>query len=81
MTATGYPSGKLYPILARLTAACWLDREKEKIRPSEAGRPVRYTYTLTRAGAVRARQVLTEHSVRLAPAPMALRPRAGGGTA
>jgi PadR family transcriptional regulator, regulatory protein PadR len=81
MNATGYPSGKLYPILARLTAAGWLDREQEDIRPSIAGRPARYTYTLTRDGAVRARQILAEHRAQLAPADNARSSRTPGSPA
>jgi len=44
MQVTGYPSGKLYPILARLVEAGWLIREQEDIDRSRAGRPVRYLY-------------------------------------
>src|SRR5262249_52308029 len=33
MRLTGYPSGKLYPILARLEAAGWLDAQFEDIDP------------------------------------------------
>jgi PadR family transcriptional regulator, regulatory protein PadR len=67
MQATGYPSGKLYPILARLAGAGWLIRKPESVDPSEAGRPIRYTYTLTAGGAARARQLLATHSEQLSP--------------
>jgi PadR family transcriptional regulator, regulatory protein PadR len=79
MQATGYPSGKLYPVLTRLTAAGWLTRAREDIDPAAAGRPARYTYALTAAGAVRARQVLAEQSAQLAPPQLRLRPQAGTG--
>ena len=42
MQATGYPSGKLYPILARLQRAGWLGRTPEAVDPAQAGRPARY---------------------------------------
>jgi DNA-binding PadR family transcriptional regulator len=47
MRVTGYDSGKLYPILARLEAAGWLTREREEVDPTAIGRPVRYWYRLT----------------------------------
>jgi len=81
MRATGYPSGKLYPILARLTAAGWLTRAPETVNPSEAGRPARYTYVLSTDGAALARQALAEYSAELAPPRMRLAPRTQGGSA
>jgi PadR family transcriptional regulator, regulatory protein PadR len=80
MQATGYQSGKLYPILRRLTIAGWLRRAAEAIEPSEAGRPTRYTYLLTDEGTKRARQILAEHSAQLTPPParITLRPRTQG---
>jgi PadR family transcriptional regulator, regulatory protein PadR len=39
MRLTGFPSGKLYPILARLQRAGWLIREQEQIDPGAPGRP------------------------------------------
>jgi PadR family transcriptional regulator, regulatory protein PadR len=80
MEVTGYPSGKLYPILARLTKAGWLTRTRESADPSQAGRPVRFTYKLTAGGAARARQVLAEESATLSPpARMRLQERPEGG--
>jgi PadR family transcriptional regulator, regulatory protein PadR len=74
MHATGYQSGKLYPILGRLHRAGWLARTPENIDAAEAGRPARYTYVLTAEGAVRARQELALNSARLSPPPrLALR--------
>jgi PadR family transcriptional regulator, regulatory protein PadR len=82
MQATGYPSGKLYPILARLQHGGWLARTAEQVDPAEAGRPARYTYTLTADGAVMARQVLAQQSAELSPPrQLRLRPRTQGGTA
>jgi len=69
MRATGYPSGKLYPILGRLDRAGWLSRQREDIDPAEAGRPARYTYVLTEGGATRARQELAVNSAKLSPPP------------
>jgi PadR family transcriptional regulator PadR len=82
MQSTGYPSGKLYPILARLQHAGWLTRTAESVDPGEAGRPARYTYVLTGDGAVRARLELAENSAQLAPPPaLRLRPGIQGGRA
>jgi PadR family transcriptional regulator PadR len=46
----GLASGTLYPILARLEAAGWIDSEWEQIDPSAAGRPARRYYGLTAEG-------------------------------
>jgi PadR family transcriptional regulator, regulatory protein PadR len=83
MQVTGYPSGKLYPILARLAEAGWLIREREDIDHVGAGRPARYLYRLSERGALAARRELTAISEQLAvpplgqPAPPA-RPRSDG---
>ncbi|MEY9857877.1 PadR family transcriptional regulator PadR [Catenulispora sp. GAS73] len=58
MQLTGYPSGKLYPILARLEAAGWLSKEVEHVDPATAGRPARRHYRLTGEGLVAARREL-----------------------
>jgi PadR family transcriptional regulator, regulatory protein PadR len=58
MQVTGYPSGKLYPIMARLAHAGWLTREREDIDPGEEGRPARYMYRLTEQGNQAARYEL-----------------------
>lgn len=58
MQLTGFPSGKLYPILARLEAAGWLRKEVESVDPSAAGRPARRHYRLTGEGLVVARREL-----------------------
>lgn len=69
MRDTGFPSGKLYPILARLLEAEWLEKNRETIDPRVEKRPVRHWYRLTEKGAVTARQALAEIHERLSPAP------------
>lgn len=79
MRATGYASGKLYPILGRLQHAGWLIRAPED-DATHAGRPARYMYVLSNEGIARARQELAVHSAGLsAPTPHTLRPQAAGG--
>jgi PadR family transcriptional regulator PadR len=79
MRATGFPSGKLYPIVGRLTRAGWLVREREDIDPAQEGRPVRYLYRLTEHGARMARQQLTAVQQKIAsPTYDPLRPRPAG---
>jgi PadR family transcriptional regulator, regulatory protein PadR len=67
MRLTGFPSGKLYPILARMQAAGWLVKEVEDIDPAAAGRPVRRLYRLTSSGTETARIELAELSDQLTP--------------
>ena len=67
MQVTGYPSGKLYPFLARLVEAGWLIREQEDIDRSRAGRPVRYLYRLSEEGAQATQRELAAISEQLAP--------------
>lgn len=83
MQETGFPSGKLYPILARLRNAGWLARKLEDIDPVMAGRPARWMYRLTSRGAEQARYELAVLSEQLSP-PLQprsrhLRPEAGQG--
>jgi PadR family transcriptional regulator, regulatory protein PadR len=61
--ATRVGSGTLYPMLARLEAAGWLDSEWEVIDPHEAGRPRRRFYRLTAVGRNNARAALAELQV------------------
>src|ERR1700735_5561028 len=49
--STGLQSGTLYPILARLEQAEWLDSRWEAGDPRELGRPRRRLYQLTGLGA------------------------------
>jgi PadR family transcriptional regulator, regulatory protein PadR len=56
---TGLPSGTVYPIIARLEQAGWLEsRWEEPARHEAEGRPRRRYYRLTRDGAERARLAL-----------------------
>jgi PadR family transcriptional regulator PadR len=81
MQSTGYPSGKLYPILARLQHAGWLVRSAEDVDPSEEGRPARYMYMLSSDGLEAARQELAALQVQLALPGRTLRLQTEGGTA
>jgi PadR family transcriptional regulator PadR len=56
----GIASGTLYPLLARLENAGWLNSEWETVDPSEAGRPRRRFYKLTGQGQTRASMALAE---------------------
>jgi DNA-binding PadR family transcriptional regulator len=63
--ATGLKAGTIYPILARLQAAGWIeDRWEDPERGRDEGRPPRRYHRLTTAG--RARAV---HATTPAPAP------------
>jgi PadR family transcriptional regulator, regulatory protein PadR len=80
MRLTGFPSGKLYPILARLQRAGWLTRETEDIDPAIAGRPARRLYQLTSKGIQAARYELAALNQQLRPSaelPGQLQPRGG----
>ncbi len=82
MRLTGFPSGKLYPILARLQRAGWLIREQEDIDPAAAGRPARRLYRLSSTGIQTARHELAALAQQLQPGsdPVA-RPRPQAGSA
>jgi PadR family transcriptional regulator, regulatory protein PadR len=80
MQRTGYPSGKLYPILARLEGVGWLIKETEDIDPAIEGRPARRLYRLSEKGAQAARYELAKLNATLrAPVrhPGSLRPEGG----
>lgn len=56
---TGLPAGTVYPILARLEGAGWLETHWEDPGArSDEGRPRRRYYTITRDGAESARQTI-----------------------
>ena len=57
---TGIQSGTLYPILARLEKAGWLDSEWESIDPKEAARPRKRLYWITGLGQTEARSAFAE---------------------
>ena len=80
MQATGYPSGKLYPPLAKLVKAGWLLREDEQIDTSAEGRPRRRMYRLSEEGVQAARLELAALSQQVSP-PSQLRLRPEGGRA
>ncbi|GAA1641194.1 PadR family transcriptional regulator [Catellatospora bangladeshensis] len=69
MQASGLPSGTLYPILARLKEAGWVEKRWEEIDPAAAGRPARAYYRLTAAALPTARQRLAELHEQTRPAP------------
>ncbi len=56
MQSTGLMAGTLYPILARLAEAGWLETEWGD--PPEEGRPRRHLYRLTAAGRPAARDMV-----------------------
>ncbi|MBB4690352.1 PadR family transcriptional regulator [Paractinoplanes abujensis] len=56
MQQSGLPSGTLYPILARLERAGWVESRWEEIDPVAEGRPSRRYYRLTADGVVAARR-------------------------
>lgn len=67
MQSTGYPSGKLYPILAKLVKAGWLTRDREDVDEGHVGRPTRYLYRLTEHGAAASAYELAEIAQQLSP--------------
>jgi PadR family transcriptional regulator, regulatory protein PadR len=80
MRATGYPSGKLYPVLARLERAGWLTKELEDIDPAAEGRPARRLYRLSAEAVPAAHSELAALSAQLQPParqPRRLRPQGG----
>ena len=82
MQLTGFPSGKLYPILARLQHAGWLCREREYVDPAKVGRPARYLYRISPQGIEAARYELAVLYEQLAsPAPLQPRLQLEGGHA
>jgi DNA-binding PadR family transcriptional regulator len=62
MHRAGVSSGTLYPILRRLANAGWVTDKWEVVDPSEAARPRRRYYSLTRRGTEGARLALAEIS-------------------
>jgi len=68
---TGLPSGTIYPIIARLEQAGWLEsRWEDPVRHIAEGRPRRRYYRLTTDGAELARTALARsYRSRAKPAP------------
>jgi len=54
-------TGTIYPLLARLERAGWLESEWEHVDPSVVGRPRRRLYRLTPHGARAAADATNEH--------------------
>ncbi|MDH2427488.1 PadR family transcriptional regulator [Sphaerisporangium sp. TRM90804] len=79
MKETGFASGKVYPLLARLRGAGWLTVTEEDVDPAVAGRPARRGYRLTAEGTQVARRELARLDERLRPArdPRGMRPEGG----
>jgi PadR family transcriptional regulator, regulatory protein PadR len=74
MQLTGFPSGKLYPLLARLHSAGWLIRERENTDPAQVGRPARWLYRLSPRGVKSAGQELAVLTEQLGPVTLPLQP-------
>jgi PadR family transcriptional regulator PadR len=79
--ATSFPSGTIYPILARLEAVGWLVSFWEEGDPVVLERPRRRMYRLTGAGAHAARAALADAQgliggPMIGSVPEALNPRA-----
>jgi DNA-binding PadR family transcriptional regulator len=81
MRQTGLKSGNLYPILARLEAGRWIEGHHEAVNPSDAKRPPRRYYTLTKDGATRARHALAELHAALGVRPVPGHVQPAGGAA
>ncbi|MCF3960808.1 PadR family transcriptional regulator [Streptomyces fuscigenes] len=64
--AAARPTGSVYPILARMEQAGWLESRWETGHPDE-GRPRRRFYSLTKDGAAASRAVVLERRGQLAP--------------
>ncbi|MFJ4895608.1 PadR family transcriptional regulator [Streptomyces sp. NPDC088788] len=67
MQLLGLSSGSLYPILARLERAGWIEGRKEDVDAVREGRPARRYYLLTAEGARDARLALAALSEELRP--------------
>ncbi|WP_035753155.1 PadR family transcriptional regulator [Parafrankia discariae] len=75
--ASGFPSGTIYPILARLEVAGWLASYWEEGEPAELERPRRRMYRLTGHGATAARDAVATALGRLGVASSAIEPQVG----
>jgi PadR family transcriptional regulator, regulatory protein PadR len=62
--ATGLPPGTIYPILARLEAAGWIDSRWEEVDQHAEGRPRRRYYRLTSDGATQSATALSAADAR-----------------
>lgn len=75
--ASGFPSGTIYPILARLEVAGWLASYWEEGEPAELERPRRRMYKLTGHGATAAHDAVATALGRLGALPQTALPQAG----
>ena len=76
MALTGFPSGTVFPILARLERLGWLDSGWETVDPRAAGRPRRRYYHLTEHGLGYARAALARVAHERSRRASVLRPAA-----
>jgi PadR family transcriptional regulator, regulatory protein PadR len=60
-------SGQVYPVLARLAAAGWVECRAEPIDPAAEGRPPRRYYLMTPHGVAQARDALARLRAELRP--------------
>ena len=74
MHGAGLKSGTLYPVLARLERAGWIDGEWEQ--EPHRGRPPRKFYKLSEDGMALARTALAEAATALSPMPVRKQRRA-----
>jgi len=74
-------SGTLYPVLARLEAAGWIESCREDIDPAVEKRPPRRYYRLTPDGLAYSRQALAELSAVVSGEWAPSRPVVAGGSA
>lgn len=72
--AAGLRSGTIYPALARLERAGWIESELEDIDPKVAGRRARRYYKLTGEGEKAAKAEIASTLERLRPAPQRVEP-------
>lgn len=79
MQVTRFPSGKLYPVLARLERAGWLIRERELVDSAAAGRPARQMYRISEEGVRAASRELALLSEQVRPPTPAATVTAGDG--
>lgn len=71
--SAGLKTGTIYPSLARMERAGWVESSWEAEPPEELGRPRRRLYRLTGSGELTLRQAIENH-LRTIPRPVA-RPR------
>ncbi|WP_040713313.1 PadR family transcriptional regulator [Nocardia takedensis] len=81
MRACEISSGTLYPIVARLEKAGWIEGHVEDIDPKAEGRPARRYYTMTAAGEFAATQALDKLAARLRLPGWSPRPATGNALA